>query len=352
MKNRAVESVIMNGGQGDVVMAACGLHAMLQLVPEAFAGDLCCYTRSFIVPVIAAMLPECRVVSMDAAKKAGHPRYYTSANTSGSTVLRNLFSSDWYINFAAGRRRASFGNDSLSGGSRMLQWIDNLAVGKSLSWQRTSPLYYGLQMWAPLAAKFGKTEIDLLRSLHLSYAQLRLRLLDYVGNLPPLDGYQARVAIYPVGRSFQTIPAEFLQRLFAGRKDADACCYLPGGDERTPLYQAAGFRCEVVNTPEAMLKSLADAELSIVCDSLPSHLAQLVARETMALMSHDLPQHTLHPAAPVHQVFVAQACVPCQYVNISGPESKCRAGYGHCNVFENPAYLACATRMLGNQVQS
>ncbi len=342
MIRQPIRSVVMNGGQGDVVMAAAGLHAMLLLAPTAFASDLTCYVRSYIAPVIAALLPECKVLSIEQVGAAQRPRYYTAAHTSGSTLWRNAFGADYYINYAATRERISFGAQPLGQAQRTLHFLTDLVVEKRFSWRRSAAQYYGMKKWSPLAERAGFAEIDLLRALHQSFAVLRQRL----SALPvPPPGQPAPVAIFPVGRSFQTFPPEFVQRLLAGFAEHSATCYFAADEARRSAYEAAGLDCAVANEPEAMLAVMQQARVVITCDSLPSHLAQLVARHHLALMSHDLPQHTLHPAAASVTVFRPMPCAPCTYLS-SLTNRQCMAGRPACGVFELDDYLAAARRGL------
>ena len=106
-----IRSVLMNGGQGDVVMATVGLIALQAAAPHAFARPLRVYTRTLVQPLIAALLPDATVASLDEAKNATSPRYYTSAKTSWTTTARNWVGADWYVNFA--ERRPSPQNRSI-----------------------------------------------------------------------------------------------------------------------------------------------------------------------------------------------------------------------------------------------
>lgn len=328
----------MGGGQGDVIMAACGLHAMLGLAPELFANDMVCYTRTFIAEAVRVMLPECVVDGRGALKEAKRPRYYTSANTSGSTVLRNLFGQDYYVNFAAGRRRASFGEPAPGFWTQAGQWITGLAMDKNLSWRRRTPNYYGAQMWAPLVTAAGKTEIDLQRSLYQSFPILRRRLRDYAQSLPEVSAVSpGLLAVFPVGRSFQTLPAEFLAAVMKGYPLDRFCCFFQEGDPREEKYRALGLPCATANTPESLIKIMATAQAVMACDSLPSHLSQLIARRSLLVMSHDIPDHTVHPASDAVIAFTAMPCVPCSYVH-KEHASQCMAGRPHCGVFDHEDY--------------
>ena len=48
MRKTPIRSVLMQGGQGDVVMAAHGLQALLDLGVPELTPDAVCYTRSVV----------------------------------------------------------------------------------------------------------------------------------------------------------------------------------------------------------------------------------------------------------------------------------------------------------------
>jgi ADP-heptose:LPS heptosyltransferase len=94
-----------------------------------------------------------------------------------------------------------------------------------------------------------------------------------------------------------------------------------------------------------MLAVIAGSRVVATVDSFGSHVAQLAASRHVALMSHDLPVHTVHPAAPSEIVFEAMPCVPCHYVN-RDMQVHCMAGREWCGVFASPSYLVAARRAL------
>src|SRR5574337_203297 len=179
-----VTSVLMQGGQGDVVMAANGLQALLELGVPVLAPDAVCYTRSFVSPLIRIMLPQVRVSVLSESKHCAHPRYATSSKTSWTTVYRNYFTRDYYVNFAERRRLASYGYESPTRMRRLQQWLTDRRLASGPRPLRETPAYYGLKMWAPLAEAWSVSEIELLRGLYLSHHTISDRLVSYARALP------------------------------------------------------------------------------------------------------------------------------------------------------------------------
>jgi hypothetical protein len=341
----ALRSVLMSGGQGDALMGACGLHALLSLGANVLAPDAIVYARTVAAPLIATLLEGIVVRPLGDASRPAKPRYYTSAGTSWSTVRRNWFGSDWHVNFAEPRRRASTGYPGRAASARLQHWLTDAKLYGRFAWRRAAPSYYGLQMWAPLAARLGLTQIDLARGLYRSLPVLRERLRQSAaGCAPPPDGVPS-IAIFPVGRSFQTLSPAFAAALLAGRATSDyALCFAPG-ESMIDAYRAAGLRCIETPTLDAMLAVITGSRVVATVDSFASHVAQIAARRHVALMSHDLPVHTVHPAASSDTVFEAMPCVPCHYVN-RDVQRRCMAGLEWCGVFTSPGYLAAARLAL------
>ena len=349
MNTPPLSSVIMNGGQGDVVMATNGLAALLSLDAPVLEKDAVCYTRTLVAPLIAWMLPDVEIRSISESKSACHPRYYTSANTSWSTVRRNWLGKDFYVNFASPRRRASHGFPALQGSERLQHWLTELKLHGSIDWHRASPVYYGQRIWAPMAARLGYSEVDLLRGLHLSYQLLRQRLRSRAASLGQIDDLPG-IAIFPVGKAYQTMPPAFAAQLMEDIPRVDYACYFAPADSAIDHYRAAGLRCEVTADLGAVLSIVANSRVVATVDSFISHVAQLVARRHVAFMSHDLPQHTVHPAAPSELVFHALPCVPCNYL-MRHDVQHCASGFTRCGVYDDPAYLARGRALLQQVVK-
>lgn len=342
---KPIRSVLINGGQGDCVMGAIGLDAMLSLAPQAFAPDLTVYTRTYIAPVIQALLPQLPVKLLDEARQAQRPKYYPSSHMSGSTVLRNLFGQDYYVSYNASRERGSHGQASYGWVRDCFHRWSERCLFKRTDWQAYTPAYYGQLMWMPLAVAAGCNGMDLQRVLHGNFASLRAKLLA-VPQLAGVAGAHRGVAFFPVGRAFQTQPPGFVRRLVDALSLEQYCCYFPAQEPRREAYEAEGLRCETANEPWALLRAMVQSAVVVTSDSLSSHLAQLVAPRHVALMSHDLPTHTLHPAATTAPVFEAMPCVPCTYVGMSDSD-QCAAGRRNCGVFDSPAYFERAVLLVG-----
>lgn len=335
----------MQGGQGDVLMAANGLQALLELGLPVLAPDATCFTRTAIVPLIRVMLPGIKVAPLAESQHAVRPRYATSAKTSWTTVFRNYFTSDWYVNFAERRRIASFGHAAPSRHSRIQQWLTDRKLAPGPRWLRETPSYYGLKMWAPMAEAWSVSEIALLKGLYKSHRTMatRLRLhAESFGAEPSLA-----VAIFPGGRSFQFVPPDFLKVVIDQLAiSADQyCCYFAPDDPFIQDYKAIGLTCAITRSIEAMLAIMVRARIVATADSLASHVAQLSAKVHVALMSHDVPQHTIHPAAASVVVYEPLECCPCAYANRTRG-SRCPAGHDRCAVFQSCDYREATLQAL------
>ncbi|MCB1737330.1 MAG: hypothetical protein KDI42_04310 [Gammaproteobacteria bacterium] len=339
-----LRSIIMSGGQGDAVMAANGLHALLQLAPSILAADATAYTRSIATPIIAALLPELRATSIEQSHGTAHPRYYTSAGSSGSTLLRNWFGADYYVNFAVPRRMASRGYAPADWLTRGFEKLNEWKLFGSHDWRRVSPAYYGLRMWTPVAAALGFNAVDLFRGLYQSLPVLRARLLAHAA-AQPVTIRPLRVAIFPLGKAYQTMPPEFVAALVDGLDSTEYACYFAPDEPAMGRYQAQGLHCEITADVNAVLHAVTASEVVATVDSFVSHLAQIGARRHVAFMSHDLPEHTLHPAAASQRVFTPMPCVPCNY-SLRENHNLCADGRPACGVYSDAAYLAHGRALL------
>jgi len=342
-KPRTLRSVRLHGGQGDVIMAIHGLQALRELGQRILAGDAVVYTRSIAAPVARLLLPDVAVKSLEDSKHAPHPRYAVVPRTSWSTVLRNWFYSDWYINFPERRMLASYGYPRPGPLRRTQLWLTDMKLGPGTRWRRETPVYYGHKIWAPLAERLGLTDTDLMRGLYRAFHTLSERLR--AGDARRTD--VPAVAFFPSGKAFQYLPADFIKELIAraGVAAHDYACWFAPNDRWEEEYRRAGLNCRTSSTDAELLAILVSARATLTCDSYVSHLAQLAARHHIALHSHDLPQHTVHPAAPSTVIYEPQDCCPCWYA-LRETNQTCLAGRTACGVFAMERYRDTAVATL------
>lgn len=340
---RALRSIRLHGGQGDVIMAIHGLQALRELGAKVLAEDAIVYTRSIAAPVARLLLPDIAVKSLEESKHAPHPRYAVVPHTSWSTVLRNWFYTDYYINFPERRLLASYGYPRPGPMRRMQLWLTDLKLGPSTRWRRETPAYYGLRIWAPLAERFDLTDIDLMRGLYRAFHTLSERLRAAAAPRADIPV----VAFFPSGKAFQYLPADFIKDLLAraGVAAGDYACWFAPNDRWREEYRRAGLNCRTSATDAELLAILVSARATLTCDSYVSHLAQLAARRHIALHSHDLPQHTIHLAAPSTVIYEPQDCCPCWYA-LRETSPTCLAGRTACGVFAMERYRDAAVAAL------
>lgn len=353
-RRRPIRSVRIHAGQGDVVMAVQGLQALRELGAEVLHPEAVVYTRTDTASLVSMLLPGVHVETLQASAHAGHPRYVIVQHTSWSTVLRNLLYPDFYVNFPERRLVTSFGYPRPGAMHRVRMWLTDMTLATPTNRDRETPDYYALKIWAPLAARWHISNTDLMRGLYMGYRTLRARLEQQAALLeqsgPPLA--VPEVAIFPAGRGFQYVPPDFVRQLVreAGLSDARYACWFGPKDPTIGDYERAGLRCLVSDSPESALRVVQRAAASLTSDSFVSHLAQLAARRHIALMSHDLPTHTMHPAAPSDVIFEPQDCCPCFYT-IRDPGAVCRAGHTQCGVFTMERYLGRAAAALARALR-
>ncbi|MBF0308234.1 MAG: hypothetical protein HQL56_01735 [Magnetococcales bacterium] len=348
-RTKPIRSILAQGGQGDGLMAVYGLHALMQIQEGFLSQDACFYTRTLATPLVQALLPEIRADSLSESQGAPRPRYHTSSKTSWTTVFRNRYSGDFYHDFAQRRRLASYGYPRPGFFERMLQrWADE-TMAAGTRWHRETPVYYGHKMWAPLAEAWDCTEIDLMRGHFLSYPVLagRMHSLAVASPLPPECPEDLDLAIFPSGASFQFLPPAFLRDLTeqAGLSPERFRCFFAPKDPLRREFEEAGLPCVTTPSLESILGVVGHARVTATCDSFVSHVAQLGANIHLAFMSHDLPVHTLHPAAASLVIFHPLGCCPCHYRNRTQQE-RCFANSTTCKVFSEADYLRQGVQAL------
>lgn len=201
-------------------------------------------------------------------------------------------------------------------------------------------------MWAPLAESWDLSEVDLLRWLYLAFFTLSERLRDYASGLVKATDTPL-IAIFPGGKSFQYIPPLFLKEVISrlGLHDSEYTCYFAPEDRSIDEYRRYDINCSVTHGVEGIVRVVASADVTITSDSFVSHIAQMLSPRHIALLSHDLPQHTIHPAAGSIVIFEPLECCPCNYTNREIVEV-CAKGSKECKVFQSRTYMEAVIRAV------
>jgi len=338
-----MRSVLMQaGGQGDGIMAANGMQALFELGVPFLSDEHRCFTRSLVEPLVKIMLPQVNIDTVANSAHSPHPRYHLLSKLSWTTVFRNYLTKDCYFDFAERRRIASYDYPLQNWQRRLQQYLTDRSLSSGTRVLRETPAYYGLKMWAPIAEAWGISEIALLRGLYLSHGTISRRMHSYVKSLPSPGTKTAvnKIAIFPGGGSFQCIPAAFVSSLILqlGLVRSLYTCYFAPGDNLINDYKKAGISSDITRTLDDISFVVANSDVTVTADSFVSHIAQILAKEHVALMSHDLPQQTIHPASTSAVVFEALECCPCYYT-IRRENKLCPSGHHCCAVYFSDSYL-------------
>ena len=199
----------IHGGQGDVIMAVNGLQALFELGAPVLANDACVYTRTDTLSLIQSALPAVRVISLQESKHVPHPRYVVVQRTSWSTVLRNWFYTDYYVNFPERRLITSYGYPPPGRIHRLKMTLTDLRYGTAINRERETPAYYGLKIWAPLAGRWGLSDTDIDARPYAAHRTLRQRLLTHAQAQGPVTQEAPEVASFPPAAVFSTYRRPF-----------------------------------------------------------------------------------------------------------------------------------------------
>ncbi|MET7013220.1 glycosyltransferase family 9 protein [Uliginosibacterium flavum] len=341
-KSIPIKTFVTSGGLGDVIMAVFGLHAFILASPESLKKSSSLYVKGILHPIASALLREISIKPAAGRPKRG-ATYNTFSNSSWLKTIKMLLTRSRWNNFPD-RRNWFYGHPGFTFSGRILRMANDWILDRRLSWRREPPIYYGLKMWGPLAPAAGITDTDILSAMHRSFPILRQRAAEYIHAIPA-EINSAKLAIFPLGKSFQYAPPAFIKKLVDSLDSAniDYACYFAHGDEKDmKSYEDIGLRCICVNSIDASLSIMAQAKVTVTVDSFAGHLAQIAAQNHVILISHDLPEHVVHPATPSLKIFEAMPCSPCLYRE-RAKDKVCAAGRTFCGAFSSDTYLNKAT---------
>lgn len=336
---------ITSNGLGDVLMAIYGLHALCVASNARLSKRHALYVKAALKELGEALLEEVSVRASSERPK-WVPVYQIFSNTSWTKTLKNLLSWNIYNNFTD-RRAWVFGQKKYSLSKRLCVGLNSILLDGRLSWRRETPVYYGLKMWAPYARSLGLCEVELLNALHRSMPVLRERMRSFAASKNGTV-FEEKIAFFPCGRSFQYAPPEFIKRVVAelGCEENDYCCFFSPGDEaEMKRYEQQGLKCRYSASIEEVLSIVVTAQVTVTVDSFVGHLAQVAANHHVLLLSRELPEEVVHPAAVSHRVFEAMTCAPCHY-EIREKVGACPADRKYCGVFDSTSYREQAVRSI------
>ena len=337
MFRRSIRSVVITGGQGDVMMSVNGMIASMKINPSIFSHNVVVYTRSVVLPVVDSLLKNIKVRDISESRHVPRPRYYTSSSTSWTTLFRNWVYPDYYVDFDERVNLQVYGGPKSSLSKRIYLRLTALRFGLSINLKQEDPIYYGIKMWLPIALSYGISEVQLYRSLvknfHLSSYSSPENQNDYK------EVWNNLIAIFPGAGSYQYIPASFIIKIMtsAGVGREKYCCFFEKGDPLIADYEESGMKVYITKTVLDAVAIVQRASVVLTPDSFLSHLAQIYSSKHMALMTHNFPVNTVHPAAHSYVCYHQIDCSPCYYENRS-VATTCPKGRRYCEVYDSPEY--------------
>ena len=220
---------------------------------------------------------------------------------------------------------------------------------KRRSWREAEPAYIGYRVWLPVARRLGILPLQFMAQIKRSLPSIRKEFAAYVDRLdaPSLEEFDpsVEIAILPTGRSFQTIPPKYCRQIASADLTFRSKFFIQDNDPWFNQYVVEGITMNYLNSIDALLKLVRSAKVLLTTDSFSSHVAQLLRDDFVLVLSRDIREHVVHPAAEPRIVADHPGCAPCNYYERSGV-NVCPAGYSNCLAFEGPDFIKLIVKAL------
>lgn len=331
-------------GLGDNIMIWTGLFTLLN-----DGVDLCAPGCVLHVQPILAELASHLFARFGLVVQRGRPEreispIYTPLPPSGlGQWWRTYAGGDWRMNWVeALDQQKSFpriGSD-LSFQARMRLAVSERFLYKRRSWAEATPGYIGYRVWAPVALKHGIYPLVFLSRVKQSLAPMRRIVADFVDRITPAAERErwSGNSAFPTGKSFQTIPPATYAAVDEALGPDFFTCYVQRDSPWFVDYEAHGVSPTSLSSINDTLRIIRYSDKLLTTDSFTSHVAQLLRDNFTLVLSRDLKESILHPAANPRVVANHPPCAPCNYQERADFD-RCVAGYRYCIAFESERFV-------------
>ncbi|MCZ0738390.1 glycosyltransferase [Phreatobacter sp. AB_2022a] len=224
--------------------------------------------------------------------------------------------------------------------SRLRLRISEYVLYDRSDWRAAKPEYIGYRVWLPLARKLGVMPATFLGQMKRSFGAIRQSVSQFVDlhTAVPTPDVAGETAIFPCGKSFQSMPPETCLALQSASASRAVTFYIQNDDPWLPQFVAAGIAPVHLDSIVQMMKVIKHAGHLVTTDSFSSHVAQLLRDDFVLVLTRDLRENIVHPAANPRIVANHPGCAPCNYHGRSDL-STCLAGYAHCIAFDSRDFV-------------
>jgi glycosyltransferase involved in cell wall biosynthesis len=332
-------------GLGDNLMLWHGLFTLLDNNVKVCAKDCAIFVPPPLEHFANALFHRFGLNIVPGSPQTHRHPYFTPLPPKGfGQWIRALFGRDWYMTWVealdqqktfprSGRRQSSIR-------FRIWLYLSDLTIYGRLGWRHAIPSYVGYRVWLPLAIRNAVYPVLFMSQMKRSLQTMRQIAAEYVDRITPVEERRlyAGNAAFPVGKSFQTIPPQLHQAILAAAAPLRFTTYVQQDSAWHPEYAAALVPLRELATIEDALRVTKYADKLLTTDSFTSHIAQLLRDDFTLILTRDIREQVVHPAANPNVVANHPPCAPCNYQERFDFEH-CLAGYRYCSAFSDPSFI-------------
>jgi glycosyltransferase involved in cell wall biosynthesis len=335
---------LSNVGLGDNLMIWSGLYALLDNNIPILAENCLLHTQPLLLKLCDSIFSKYGI-----EVKAGKPNNQISPLFDPlpprglKQIFQTFLGNDWRMNWVdATDLQKSFPRPHVNnkGLKTLINILSEWFIYKRTTWKSASPSFIGLRIWYPVALKYGIKPFNFLSMIKRSIVGLRLEINRFIeSNTLESDSDNYRVnSIFPVGKSFQTIPPVVCKRVCDTFQSLDFKIFIQNDTPWYDDYLKNGANPISIQDFMDTLRIVKYSKILITTDSFTSHLAQLMRDDFILILSRDFRENIIHPGANPKVFSNHPECAPCNYVERYHSE-RCVAGYNYCTAFQSTYFI-------------
>lgn len=331
-------------GLGDNLMAWAGLFALLKYGYRICSSDCKMYVPKVLTKLASQIFQEWSI-QVEGADFNDIIEYRSPVLTplAPNTVRQSIdvyMGDDWRLNWAEAIDRIKTDSYYHQKPTTLKQKI-RLQISETLlhgriDWRSAYPDYIGSRIWSPIARRHNIPQTKYLVMLKNTLGSLRECVQKYAANINVASDYHSLV--FPVGKSYQTLPPEFCHKLSSAIPDAGLTYIIPPNDPWREGYFSQDLKTDQLESIDEILGVLQRAKYVVTTDSFVSHAMQFLRDDFVLVLSRDFHENVVHPGAYPQIVAKHPDCAPCEYHSREFYKN-CPAGFRYCIAFEDASFL-------------
>jgi glycosyltransferase involved in cell wall biosynthesis len=335
---------LSNVGLGDNLMIWAGLYALMDNNIPILAENCILHTQPLLLTLCDSIFSKYGIeVKAGKPSKQISPLFDPLPPRGFKQIFETYLGNDWRMNWVdATDLQKSFPRPHVNnkGFKTLINTLSEWFLYKRTTWKSASPTFIGLRIWYPIALKHGITPFNFLSMIKRSIVGLRLEVNKFIESntlQSDLDKYRLN-SVFPVGKSFQTIPPVVCKQICDKFQSLDFKIFIQNDTPWYDDYLKNGANPISIKDFMDTLRIVKYSDILITTDSFTSHLAQLMRDDFILILSRDFRENIVHPGASPRVFSNHPECAPCNYVERYHSD-RCVAGYHYCTAFHSTYFI-------------